>query len=107
MNPETGKSLWTFMTNGRVDSSPVVAGDRVFVASMSGLIYALSLDSGEVLWQYDTVQSYEAVNGARAHGGAIDGPGVVIADGQLYVTSGYAKFGGLPGNVLLAFSKGK
>jgi polyvinyl alcohol dehydrogenase (cytochrome) len=53
------------------------------------------------------VKSYDAVNGARAHGGALDGPGPVVVDGWVYVTSGYAKFGGLPGNVLLAFSKTK
>lgn len=37
-------------------------------------------------------------------GGAINGPGPVIVDGMLYVNSGYALFGTMPGNVLLAFS---
>ena len=31
------------------------------------------------------------------------GPGPTIVDGMLYVNSGYAQWGGLPGNVLLAF----
>ena len=35
--------------------------------------------------------------------GAMDGPGPTIVDGMLYVNSGYAQWGGLPGNVLLAF----
>jgi polyvinyl alcohol dehydrogenase (cytochrome) len=30
----------------------------------------------------------------------------VIAGGMLYVVSGYAQWGGMPGNVLLAFSAG-
>ena len=79
----------------------------VFTGSLSGVLQALDARTGSVLWQYDTVKSYDAVNGARAHGGALDGPGPVVVDGWVYVTSGYAKFGGLPGNVLLAFSKTK
>ena len=74
--------------------------------SLSGVMRAFDADSGELLWHYDTVREYESVNGARAYGGAIDGPGPVIADGRVYLTSGYAKFGGLPGNVLLVFEPG-
>jgi polyvinyl alcohol dehydrogenase (cytochrome) len=47
---------------------------------------------------------YTTVNGVKAHGGSLDGPGAVVAGGMLYVNSGYAFFGGMPGNVLLAFS---
>ena len=42
-------------------------------------------------------------NGVTANGGAIDGPGPVVADGMLYLTSGYVSLIGRPGNVLLAF----
>jgi polyvinyl alcohol dehydrogenase (cytochrome) len=116
LDAESGEIVWEappVSCDGRKNCSPAqtaavtVIPGVVFSGSLSGVMRAFDADTGAVLWQYDTVQSYEAVNGARAHGGAIDGPGVVIADGQLYVTSGYAKFGGLPGNVLLAFSKGK
>ena len=75
----------------------------ILSGSLSGVMQAFDSETGERLWSYDTVREYESINGARAYGGAIDGPGPVIADGWIYVTSGYAKFGGLPGNVLLAF----
>lgn len=52
----------------------------------------------------DTVQSYKTVNGVPANGGSLDGPGPVVVDGMLFVNSGYALVGGIPGNVLLAFS---
>ncbi len=43
-------------------------------------------------------------NGAAAKGGASgDGPGPVIVNGMVLVNSGYTRFGGAPGNVLLAF----
>jgi polyvinyl alcohol dehydrogenase (cytochrome) len=37
-------------------------------------------------------------------GGAIDGPGPVVAGGLLLVNSGYGSFGQMPGNLLLAFT---
>ncbi|MBZ5610766.1 MAG: hypothetical protein LAP38_21085 [Acidobacteriia bacterium] len=36
--------------------------------------------------------------------GAMDGPGSVVVNGMLSVNSGYGFAGGIPGNVLLAFS---
>ena len=47
---------------------------------------------------------YETVNGVPARGGSLDGPGAAIAGGMLFVNSGYGGNGGMPGNVLLAFS---
>ncbi len=80
-----------------------VIPDVVFSGSVSGVMRAFDASTGDTLWEYDTLRNYDAVNGAAAKGGAIDGPGVVVANGWVYVTSGYAKFGGAPGNVLLAF----
>ena len=56
-----------------------------------------------MIWDFDT-QEYKTVNGLTARGGSIDGPGPVIAGAMLYVDSGYGGSGGVPGNVLLAFS---
>jgi polyvinyl alcohol dehydrogenase (cytochrome) len=47
---------------------------------------------------------YRTVNGVKAKGGSLDGPGAVVVGGILYVNSGYGMFGEMPGNVLLAFS---
>ena len=63
-----------------------------------------SSEDGAVLWDVDTVRDYETVNGVKARGGALNGPGPAIVDGMLYVNSGYGQFGTIPGNVLLAFS---
>jgi polyvinyl alcohol dehydrogenase (cytochrome) len=80
-----------------------VAG-AVFSGSLDGHIRAYSTDDGRVLWDFDTVRSYETVNGVKANGGALDGAGPVIAGGMVFVNSGYSRFGGQPGNVLLAFA---
>ena len=64
---------------------------------------AYATDDARLLWEVDTARDYPAVNGVSARGGAMDGPGPTIVDGMLYVNSGYAQWGGLPGNALLAF----
>ena len=76
----------------------------VFSGSMDGHIRAFSTEDGHLLWDFNTVREYSTVNGVSAHGGSLDGAGPVIVDGVLYVNSGYPRLGGMPGNVLLAFS---
>jgi polyvinyl alcohol dehydrogenase (cytochrome) len=76
----------------------------VFSGGLDGHLRAYAAKTGEVIWDLDTIQEYQTVNGAAAHGGSLDGPGAVVAGGMLYVNSGYTNYGTVPGNVLLAFS---
>jgi len=75
----------------------------VFSGSMDGHLRAFSTEDGTLLWDFDTEKRYTTVNGVPATGGSIDGAGPVLAGGMLFVNSGYPRFGGTPGNVLLAF----
>jgi polyvinyl alcohol dehydrogenase (cytochrome) len=75
----------------------------VFSVSMDGGIRAHAVDDGTTVWQFNTNQEFQTVNGVRAKGGAIDGPGVVVSGAMVYVNSGYVSLIGRPGNVLLAF----
>jgi len=76
----------------------------VFSGSQDGHLRAYSTRDGKILWDFDTVQDYKTVNGVKGSGGAIDGPGPVVVNGMVFVNSGYMRFGGAPGNVLLAFA---
>jgi polyvinyl alcohol dehydrogenase (cytochrome) len=78
----------------------------VFSGSFDGGIRGFSTRDGSVLWEFDTNREFETVNGMKAKGASIGGPGPVIVDGMLYVNSGYGSTGGRPGNVLLAFDVG-
>ena len=78
----------------------------VFSGGVSGILRAYATSDARLLWEFDTVRDYKAVNGVPAHGGAIDGPGPVIVDGMLYTNAGYGQWGGVAGNVLLAFEIG-
>ena len=75
----------------------------VFSGAYDGLFRAYDAEDGSVLWEFDTNGDYDTVNGVAGRGGSINGPGPVVVDGMVYVNSGYAAFGGRPGNVLLAF----
>ncbi|MGD0135555.1 MAG: PQQ-binding-like beta-propeller repeat protein [Bryobacteraceae bacterium] len=76
----------------------------VFSGSDDGHLRAFATEDGRVLWDFDTVREYQTVNGARGKGGSLDGAGPVLIGGMLFVNSGYARNGGIAGNVLLAFA---
>jgi len=113
LNLATGKQVWY--------TPPASCGDRkrcspaqsaavtaipgvAFSGSVDGHLRGYSTSDGSVLWDFDTIAPYKTVNGVEARGGSMDGPGPVIVGGMLFVNSGYAAGGGMPGTVLLAFS---
>ncbi|HEY6510211.1 MAG TPA: PQQ-binding-like beta-propeller repeat protein [Vicinamibacterales bacterium] len=86
--------------SGAVSATSGVA----FSGSLDGHIRGYAASDGRIVWDFDTVREYETVNGVAARGGSLDGPGPVIGGGMLFVNSGYTVDGGIPGNVVLAFS---
>lgn len=109
----TGKKIWA--------AAPPSCGDRpncspaqsaavsaipgvVFSGSLDGHLRGYSMSDGKVIWDFDTAREFTTVNGLTTKGGSLDGPGPTIAGGMLYANSGYGAWGGLAGNVLLAFS---
>ena len=75
-----------------------------FSGSVDGHMRAYSSKDGAVLWDFDTIRPYDTVNGVPGRGGSLDGPGPAIGGGMVFLNSGYHAAGGVPGNVLLAFS---
>jgi outer membrane protein assembly factor BamB len=79
INVATGKAAWTFTTRARVESSPAIAGGRVYVGSNDGRFYVLDLAKGTKLWEFNA-------GGAVSASPAIANGRVVIGDqnGKLY-----------------------
>jgi polyvinyl alcohol dehydrogenase (cytochrome) len=75
-----------------------------FSGSVDGHLRGYSTADGKVVWDFDSVGTYEAVGGLTGRGGSMDGPGPAIAGGMLIVNSGYIGNGEIPGNVLLGLS---
>jgi polyvinyl alcohol dehydrogenase (cytochrome) len=76
----------------------------LFAGGLDGHLRAYATADGAVIWDMDTVRPYNTVNGVTGKGGSIDGPGPVVVNGMVFVNSGYTRYGGIPGNVLLAFA---
>ena len=68
---ETGKELWHFdykieyedllgYDNGP-RSSPVVDGERVYIAGVEGMLHCLDVRDGSVIWKIDTAEKFHVV----------------------------------------------
>jgi outer membrane protein assembly factor BamB len=79
IDPKTGKEKWQLPTRSRVESSPVIAGDRVVAATTAGKIYVLDTETHEVKWEHD------AGGGFMASPAVVDGQIILgNTDGTLY-----------------------
>jgi polyvinyl alcohol dehydrogenase (cytochrome) len=123
-DPKTGGGMFAFnlKTGERAWYTPPAAcgarprcspAQSAAVSSMPGVVFSGSVDGhlrgystadGKVIFDFDSVGPYKTVNEVPARGGSFDGPGPAIAGGMVFVSSGYARAGGIPGNVLLALS---
>jgi polyvinyl alcohol dehydrogenase (cytochrome) len=101
----TGKRAWYQPLSKANNSAATSAIPGVaFEGGMDGVLHALSTTSGQELWRFDTARPFETVNKVAAHGGGLGSAGPTVADGMLFVGSGYAVVGDKSGNVLLAFA---
>jgi polyvinyl alcohol dehydrogenase (cytochrome) len=95
----SGRDRCSPAQSAAVSAIPGVA----FSGSVDGHLRAFAAADGKILWDFDTVKTYETVNGVAGRGGSLNVGGPAISGGMLFVNSGYVQ-NGTPGNVLLAFS---
>jgi outer membrane protein assembly factor BamB len=60
LDPASGQQKWKIPTRSRVDSSPVIAGNRVVAATSAGKIYLLDEAFAQIKWDYDAGGSFTA-----------------------------------------------
>jgi polyvinyl alcohol dehydrogenase (cytochrome) len=116
----TGAVKWSFAAapdcaNGRdkraprcerlygFSGAPTVIDGTVIEGSLDGILRVFDEKTGKALWTFDTLRSYDTLNGVKGQGGSIDTASIVGVNGLLLVNSGYGMFGQAPGNVMLAF----
>lgn len=110
----TGEQIWS-TTPPPPDCKGAVAGcglaqsaavtlvpGVVFSGSLDGHLRAYSTTDGSILWDFATARSFPTVDGVPGNGGSLSGPGAAVADGMLFVNSGY--YNAMHGNLLLAFT---
>jgi len=115
VHADTGEPLWKAAVSSQCSGKKPCRGYSaaltaipgvLFASSKDGYLRALQSDDGHLIWEFNTAREFRALNGETAQGGDMDGPGAVVADGMVYVNSGYASgYSALqPGNAFLAFS---
>lgn len=96
LEAKTGKSVWKFsyatdyrdsfgMDNGP-RAVPAVSDGRVFVHGAEGMVHALSLADGKLLWKVDTVKKF---NSPQGFFGRVCAP--LVVDGKVIITTGGTK----------------
>lgn len=110
----TGEYLWKSpsenVCNGRPSCYPGIGSaltttpDLVFAGGNDGHLRVHDVQTGQVLWSFDTAQPFKTVSGATAQGGSMGGAAAAtLYHGALLLNSGYGFSGKMPGNVLLMF----
>jgi len=72
----SGKAVWTFTTRARIDSSPVVVGNRVVVGSGDGKLYVVDAATGKSTFEFEAggaISASPAVVEGRVVIGTVDG----------------------------------
>ncbi|GAB1269550.1 PQQ-binding-like beta-propeller repeat protein [Aurantivibrio infirmus] len=102
--------------NNGISAAISVMPGALFAGDLQGMFRAYSTEDGKLLWEFDTTQVFKSINGLDVHGGSINATGPTIANGKVFVNSGYGGImnaGGMgggdskqgqDGNVLLVFS---
>jgi polyvinyl alcohol dehydrogenase (cytochrome) len=117
LDAANGKELWRFDSKGdkpcSVPSGRCGAGfgaaatsvpGAVFAGGNDGWLRAFAAEDGKLLWEYDTAQPVDTVNGVKgAPGGSMSMGGPTVAGGMMFVHSGYQGSAGA-NNLLLAFT---
>ncbi len=119
LDPATGQTLWHSGSmpcvpgldqpadacwSGHMTAAVSTPG-LVWIGAMDGQMRAFDSATGQILWSYDTAYKLQGTNGIPGHGGSIGPTDATVANGQVYVMSGYAKWNEhhLDGNVLFVF----
>ncbi len=63
------RKAWEFKAEEGFIATAVIAGGRVFIGSLDGKFYALSLETGKEIWSYETELSIEG--SACVHGNTV------------------------------------
>jgi polyvinyl alcohol dehydrogenase (cytochrome) len=115
LDPATGKELWAQPAkdvcpedkkewcDAGISAAVTAIPGGVIAGHMDGHIRIYAAGDGKVLWDFNTLRDFKTVSGEVGRGGSMSGSGATVANGMLYINSGYGIYEHMPGNVLLAF----
>jgi outer membrane protein assembly factor BamB len=93
LDAKTGKTAWTFIAGGRIDSPPTIVNGLAIFGSADGYVYCLRAEDGALAWRFlaapcerrimvnDQLESVWPVHGSA-----------LVNDGVAYVTAGRSTY---------------
>ncbi|MFB0553211.1 MAG: PQQ-binding-like beta-propeller repeat protein, partial [Phycisphaerae bacterium] len=100
LDMESGKEIWQFTANGRIDSPPTIYKGMVLVGSKDGYVYCLRASDGQLVWRFlaaptdkriayfDQVESAWPVHGSVL----VDNPSTSSGQAMAYFTAGRSTY---------------
>lgn len=99
LDSTSGKTIWTFSADGRIDSPPTYYKGMVLFGSRDGWLYCLRAEDGELAWRFKDlpdrlIGAYGQLESAWPISGA-----VLVQDDKVYASAGRSSF--LDGGIFL------
>ncbi|MBT3199936.1 MAG: PQQ-binding-like beta-propeller repeat protein [Phycisphaerales bacterium] len=99
LDSSSGKTLWTFTADGRIDSPPTCHKGMVLFGSHDGWLYCLRAADGELAWRFkDLPDRLVGAFGQLESAWPISGA-VLVQDDKVYASAGRSSF--LDGGIFL------
>jgi hypothetical protein len=96
LSARSGKTRWTFTTEGPIRFAPAIWKNRIYVGSDDGHVYCLKARNGKLIWKYRAGPSDEKVLG---NGRMISlwpvRTSVLVEDGTVYFGAGVFPYEGI------------
>jgi len=107
LDMESGKEIWHFTANGRIDSPPTIYKGMVLVGSKDGYVYCLRASDGQLVWRFlaaptdKRIAYFDQVESAwPVHGSILmDNPSKSSGQATAYFTAGRSTY--LNGGILV------
>ncbi|NQU26646.1 MAG: PQQ-binding-like beta-propeller repeat protein [Candidatus Nealsonbacteria bacterium] len=93
LDADDGRTAWSYVASGRIDSAPTVSDGRVLFGSHDGWVYCLRASDGELAWRFRAAP----VEARLTAFGQLESPwpvlgSVLIHRGAAYVSAGRSSY---------------
>ncbi len=93
LDRKTGKSRWTFLADGRIDSPPTYHNGLVLFGGRCGNVYCLRAADGELAWKFNAMPRRRLIcdTGALESAWPVNGS-IMVFQGTAYFSAGRSTF---------------
>ncbi len=93
LDADNGRTVWSYVAGGRIDSAPTVSDGRVLFGSHDGWVYCLRASDGELAWRFRAAP----VEARLTAMGQLESPwpvlgSLLVQDGVAYVSAGRSSY---------------